>query len=255
MAFCCDREGSPQAFRMDLKTGETRQLTEVEGLDSASLTLTADNGTLCYFAGRSLYVTDLAALRERAALRGPGRLGAHARHERGAGRHPRPFVERQGRALASAHGARWRARRRTIVERRDLGPVARSLSRQSPSQRPMRAQTHSSPARTADATALWLVNSDGKQNRQLKLAAGRPGAGELGARWQDRPLPESSGGSQATERHPRVRARRDTDKLVAKTSQYVAFGFNRDTSVFVGASRNAASPDGADHAAHHAAAS
>jgi len=33
-----------------------------------------------------------------------------------------------------------------------------------------------------------------------------------------------------------------TDKLVAKTSQYVDFGCNRDTSVFVGASRNAASP-------------
>jgi oligogalacturonide lyase len=34
----------------------------------------------------------------------------------------------------------------------------------------------------------------------------------------------------------------DTDKLVAPTSQYVQFGSNRDTSVFVGASRNAASP-------------
>jgi oligogalacturonide lyase len=29
---------------------------------------------------------------------------------------------------------------------------------------------------------------------------------------------------------------------VAKTSQFAHFGFNRDTSVFVGASRNAASP-------------
>jgi oligogalacturonide lyase len=34
----------------------------------------------------------------------------------------------------------------------------------------------------------------------------------------------------------------DNDKLVSKTSQFAHFGFNRDTSVFVGASRNAASP-------------
>jgi hypothetical protein len=34
-----------------------------------------------------------------------------------------------------------------------------------------------------------------------------------------------------------------SDQLVAKTSQFATFGFNRDTSVFVGASRNAASPD------------
>jgi oligogalacturonide lyase len=33
-----------------------------------------------------------------------------------------------------------------------------------------------------------------------------------------------------------------SDKLVAKTSQFANFGFNRDTSVFVGASRSAASP-------------
>ena len=34
----------------------------------------------------------------------------------------------------------------------------------------------------------------------------------------------------------------NTDKMVAKTSQFAHFGFNRDTSVFVGASRNKASP-------------
>ena len=34
----------------------------------------------------------------------------------------------------------------------------------------------------------------------------------------------------------------NTDKLIGKTSQFVHFGANRDASVFVGASRNAASP-------------
>src|SRR5438270_849255 len=47
MLYSCDRSGSPQAFRLDLKTGETRQLTEAQDLDSASLTLTPDNRSVC----------------------------------------------------------------------------------------------------------------------------------------------------------------------------------------------------------------
>src|SRR5438046_899462 len=37
MLFCCDRNGTPQGFRMDLKTGEAKQLTEAKDLDAASL--------------------------------------------------------------------------------------------------------------------------------------------------------------------------------------------------------------------------
>src|SRR6476661_5712310 len=43
LLFMSDRTGSPQAFRMDLKNAQTRQLTEAENLDAASLTLTPDN--------------------------------------------------------------------------------------------------------------------------------------------------------------------------------------------------------------------
>src|ERR1700730_9219304 len=56
MLFDSDRTGSPQGFRLDLKTGETRQLTQAEGLDGASLTLLPDSRSFCYFAGRSLYM-------------------------------------------------------------------------------------------------------------------------------------------------------------------------------------------------------
>src|SRR5271169_1837335 len=65
MLFCCDRSGSPQGFRIDLKTGDTKQLTQVEGLDGSSLTLLPDNRSFCYFAGRSLYIANLSTLRER----------------------------------------------------------------------------------------------------------------------------------------------------------------------------------------------
>src|SRR5947209_4913398 len=65
MLFCCDRTGTPQGFRIDLKTGETKQLTEAEGLDGSSLTLLPDNRSFCYFAARSLFMVNLANLRVR----------------------------------------------------------------------------------------------------------------------------------------------------------------------------------------------
>ena len=57
MIFGCDRGGTPQAYRMDLKTGETRQLTEADDLDRSSLTLTPDNRSFCFFAGRTLFLS------------------------------------------------------------------------------------------------------------------------------------------------------------------------------------------------------
>jgi hypothetical protein len=57
MLFCCDRSGSPQAFRLDLKSGETKELTAVEDLDGSSLTLTPDSRSFCFFASRSLFVS------------------------------------------------------------------------------------------------------------------------------------------------------------------------------------------------------
>src|ERR1039458_3587747 len=42
MLFCCERNGSPQAFRLDLKSGETRDLTTVEVLDRSPLPRTEE---------------------------------------------------------------------------------------------------------------------------------------------------------------------------------------------------------------------
>jgi oligogalacturonide lyase len=119
---------------------------------------------------------------------------------------------------------------RTVVE----APVEMG----DPIARPRRAQIL---YRQADE-ALWLVDSDGKQNRRLKLAAGRVGP----ANWAPDGktilylnIPEDRTQLNAIREYAPDTA---SDKLVAKTSQFVHFGFNRDTSVFVGASRNAASP-------------
>src|SRR5580658_5809164 len=47
LLYASDVTGRMEAFRMDAKTGVSRQLTEQEGLDPASLTLTADERSFC----------------------------------------------------------------------------------------------------------------------------------------------------------------------------------------------------------------
>jgi len=230
LLFCCDRSGSPQAFRIDLKTAQTRQLTDAQDLDGSSITLTPDNRSFCYFAGRSLYISSLTTLHEHELYQIPegwercaglsvGPDGTHA-----------TFAEKKGdgsrlRMVSLTQGAA-----RTVVE----APFEMA----DPLPRPMRAQTL---YRQGDA-ALWMVNLDGQQNRKLKTAAGR----NVCANWAVDGktllylnLPEDK---QQLNAIRELTPDTNTDKLVAKTSQFASFGFNRDSSVFVGASANASSP-------------
>ena len=230
LLYSSDRSGSAQAFRMDLKAGGTRQLTEVEDLDGASLTLTPDNRSFCYFAGRALYVTSLATLHERELYQVPegwercpgmsvGPDGTHA-----------TFAERQGDASRLRMVPFVPGPARTVVE----APFAMA----DPIARPMRAQI----AYRQGDEALWLVNADGQQNHKLRAAEGIVGP----ANWA------TDGKTLLYLNFPvdpkQLNAIREqtpdtnTDKLLAKTSQFVQFGSNRDTTVFVGASRNVASP-------------
>jgi Tol biopolymer transport system component len=227
MLCASDRTGSPQGFRLDLRSGEMRQLTQAEGLDGSTLTLLPDNRSFCYLAGRSVYVVNLANLKERELYQAPegwepsggmsvGPDGTHA-----------TLVERKGdtsqlRMVTLGQGAA-----RTVLE----SPFPMSA----PMARPMRAQI----LYRQGGEALWLVNADGTQNRKLKLAAGGIGT----PNWSP------DGKTVLYLNFPEDRTRLNnlrefapdtgTDKLIGKTSQFAAFGANRDATVFVGASRNA----------------
>ncbi len=230
MLYCSDRNGSPQAFRMNLKSGDTQQLTDRKGVDGRSLTLLPDSRSFCYFAERILYLVSLANLKERAVYTipddweaGPGwnasADGAHA-----------TFVERRGegsrlRSVTLATGAA-----RTVLESPAL--IA------DPIERPQRAQyLYRKPGQ-----GMALVNSDGQENRALKLAPGGVGPAYWAADGKTflyLSFPEDTTQLNAIREYT---PDQDSDKLIAKTSQYAHFGSNRDNSVFVGASRNAASP-------------
>ncbi len=231
MIFSCDRTGSQQAYRLDLKTARTEQLTEVEDLDPASLTLTPDNRACCFFAGRSLHVAALPSLRQKPIYttpegcdRLPGfSVGPDGTHATFCETHPEGSRLRM---VSLGQGAA-----RTVVEA--------PFSMTDPIARPMRAQIL---YRRGDE-ALWLVNADGQRNRKLRIAPGRTGPADWapdGKTLLYLNYPEDRKELNAIREHT---PDTNTDKLVAKTSQFVSFGFNLDTSVFVGASRNAGSPD------------
>jgi oligogalacturonide lyase len=230
LIFCCDRAGSPQGFRMDLKSGDTQQLTDRPQVDGASLTLLPDSRSFCYFAERTLYLATISSLRERAVYTIPndwelcpglnaGADGAHVL-----------FGERRGDSARLRSVTLLQGAARTIVET----PFPLS----EPMERPLRAQI----LYRQNGKGLWLVNGDGKQNRELKLAAGGTGAAHWAADGKTLlylNFPEDPTQLNAIREYT---PDQDTDKLVAKTSQYAHFNCNRDTSVFVGASRNVASP-------------
>jgi oligogalacturonide lyase len=230
LLFSCDRSGSPQVFRMDLKGGATEQVTDVEGLDPASLALLPDSRSACYFAGRTLHLATIAGGRDRELYTvPPGWERCEGLSVRGDGGAALFGEQRDGvsrlRTVALPRGTPG-----TILEGR--------FEVQHPLFRPVRAQVL---YRQGDS-GLSLVNTDGQQNRALKVAPGKIGP----ANWAP------NGRTILYLRFPEDRTQlneirehtpdSNTDALVAKTSQFVHLGFNADTSVFVGASRNAASP-------------
>ena len=71
LLFANDRSGSFQAYRMDPKTGVSRQLTAARALDPASLTLAPDDRGFYWFDGPSLHHASFSNLRDREIYRVP----------------------------------------------------------------------------------------------------------------------------------------------------------------------------------------
>jgi oligogalacturonide lyase len=230
LLYCSDRTGSPQAFRMDLKTGDSQQLTESEDLDGNSLALLPDSRSFCFFAGRTLYAAGLGTLRERPIYTAPeGWELANAPHVMLDGAHVLLAERRAGasrlRSITLAQGVA-----RTILE----APFEIAD--------PFERSQHAQISYRQRGKGVWLAAADGKGNMELELAEGGIGPAFWSADAKTLlylNFPEEPGQLNAIhEFSPETH----TDKLVAKTSQYASFAPNRDGTVFVGASRNAASP-------------
>jgi Tol biopolymer transport system component len=225
--FCSDRGGSPQAYRLDLKTGETRQITNSGNLDRATLSYLPDEKTVCYFDGPAL-MTDTGSRSKRVYQVEAGweRLPAFALTEDG------------------HHG--FLAERREGKTRLRLLPVLRgSVSTVIEIDEPItfiRPRPRRASVLYGRPDSLWLVDYTGENHRKLRTAPGGPSQ----ALWQSDGRIVSY--LRVPERETELNEIREhtpdanEDKKIASTSQFVTYTRNSDSSVFAGVSRNKASP-------------
>lgn len=217
-------EGTRQAFQLDLKTGDSHQLTEAAALDPTSLALSADERSIYYFDGPSLFESPLTSLRARELHKLPE--GATRTGMTLAADGSILFAETKGGVCQIVRVSRAGAK--TVLQ--TDAPVDLLMVRPRHSQLLCRT-----------GAALWIVNLDGSGKRQLKLEPGQTGEAvwtQSGATLLYLHIPDDPK-QLITLREYDPNA--STDRQVAKTSQFESVAPNADSSVFTGASRSRAS--------------
>ncbi|HEX6896925.1 MAG TPA: hypothetical protein VF146_16720 [Bryobacteraceae bacterium] len=228
--YANDRSGSPQGYRLDLKTGQSHAFTEADQLVPESLALTPDERGVDYFDGGVLMQANLTSLRSREVYRIPqGYEPGRSLHLSDDGLYA-AIVEQKGGANRIRLVAMRTGGAQTVVESPD------SLA--DPMPRPRRAGI----LYRRGNDGLWVVNFDGAQNRKLRLAAGGVGPAFWSA--DGRAVLYLNYPEDQKQLHNIRQHIPDTneDRQVANTTQFIAFGGNGDSSVFVGASGSKASP-------------
>jgi len=225
LLYSSDRTGSPQAYVMDLQSGQSKLLTEAAALDTATLTLSADDRGIFFFDGPTLHTTAISTGRSREICTSPHTvmtLGSDGAIY---------FVSREdnrSRLYSLPRPLLPGARPRQILETEE--------EIQSISARPRHPQLF-----LHTQSGLSLLNADGTGKRQIRIEPGETGD----AAW-------TPTGRTLTYLHIPDNARElitlrefnpedNSDRLIAKTSQFISAGANGDASVFAGASRSKAS--------------
>lgn len=233
LLYSSDASGGMQAYRLDLKTGLARLLTDAENFKPACFTLLADERSFCYADGGRLYLSSLTSLRPRQV------------YQAQEGFQPTGLSitdDGLSAALVEQKGSHYRLQWIRMLDgmATTLAEVDEELT--DPTPRPRRASVL-----YRRAGGVWLANTigtqnAGKQNYRLKLADGQA----LSATW-------SSDGRTVLylnvppDPHKLRNIREFTpdtndDKAISNTTQYACFERNADGSVFVGASASKASP-------------
>lgn len=231
LIYASDRSGSVQAYRADLKTGQSRGLTEAGNLIPDSLSLTPDERGFCYLDGDALVAANFSNLRPRDVCR------LTAGYEAGTGFR----LSDDGLYAVLVERKPPESRVRLITMRTGAAAtLAESSSDElsEPVVRPRRAGI----LYRRGKDELWVVNFDGAQNRKLHLAEGGTGPAFWSA--DGRSIFYLNYPADPRQLHNVREFIPDTneDRAVASTTQFVAFGGNGDSSVFVGASGSKASP-------------
>jgi len=230
LIYANDRSEKVQAYRMDLKTGESRQITEADELQANSLTLTPDERGLAYVAGQSLFLAPLAGARVREIYRAA------------AGFHLAPCLGLSDDGLYAAIVERKTETDRLRLVSVRTGMAATLTEANQPITDPMPRPRRASVLYRRGKNELAMVNSNGAQNRTLRLASGEIGT----ALWSvdGRTILYLNFPPDPKQLHALREVTPDTneDRFVSNTSQFVGFNRNGDSSVLVGASGSKASP-------------
>ncbi len=223
LLYWSERAGTRQAFLLDLKQGDSKQITDAADLDSTSLSLSPDERSFFWFDGPLLNEAPLANTRPREIHRVPDGVMRSGLAIGGDG--SLLFIERQNGRSRILNAPRPQTPARTIVELD--GEIEDLLAR--PRHQQVLYRT---------GGALWLVNTDGSGKRKLKTAPGQTGEAfwiPSGRTLVYLHVPEDAAELITLREHT---PEDGSDKLLAKTSQFISVAPNADGSVFTGASRN-----------------
>ncbi len=219
MFYWSNREGASQIYRLDLKSGESKQLTNAAALDTTSFAVSSDDRYLYYFDGAGLQSLTLSTLKPREI---------HKMSDTGARRSLAVASDGSILCLDNSRIVRIALQKANALPGTDRADLILA--------RPRRAQIA-----WRSGNSIWLAATDGSARKQLALAPGAIGE----TLWSPQGhtllyLRQPDDPKQLTELRE-CNPDDGTDKLVARTSQFGTFAPNGDASVFAGASRSKAS--------------
>jgi oligogalacturonide lyase len=229
-----DRSGSVQAYRLDLKNGQSRVLTQAENLVTGSLTLAPDEHEFAYLADRSLYMGRTNGVRAREVYR------AEEGFQFGSGF----SLSEDGLVAVLIEEKPGLSRLRLITMRTGAAAtlVESSEPISDPQPRPKRAGLLYRKGNDANSNELWVVNYDAAQNRKLRVAPGGLGTALWSGDGRTIVYLNFPADRKVLNNIREFTPDTNDDRFVSATSQFAIFNRNADTSVFVGASGSKASP-------------
>ena len=228
MLYASDSSGKWEALRMDLRSHESRQLTDAESLDPQSLSFQPGGKGFWHFDGNRLVETTFSNSKARELYRVPGGF------------------EKSSRIAYAEDG-----RSAVVVEKGSAGfrlqwidllrGTAKTVSEESEDiTEPLIRPKHAS-ATYRSGGQIWSVDFASGEKQGLALANGEISQYQ----WTDdghallylnRPAPQKL--TSIREDLPETH----NDSWIANTTQFARFSANADASVFVGASGSKASP-------------
>jgi len=229
LVYASDATGHMEAYRMDLKNGTSRQLTDADNLDPASITLTGDERSFCCLDAGRLLSINLSSLRAREVYKIPQGFVADSGMS----------IAEDGlfAALVEHKGSHYRLQLIRMADGSVVTLAEADEEIHDPIPRPKRASVL---YRRGDGA--WLANYDGQQNYRMRLADGQTAQ----ALWSPdgRSVQYLNYPTETRKLHNLREFVPDTneDSAMADTSQFIGFDRNGDSSVFVGASGSKATP-------------